>query len=265
MRQADTPPAAYDLSGPAGAPVVVLVHGLGLNRAVWQWMVPALNQRFRVLRYDLLGHGESPPPAGQPTLRDLSGQLAALLDHLHIARAAVVGFSLGGMVARRFAQDHPGRVRALGLLHTAHRRSASAQAAIQLRVAQAEAQGPAATVEQALERWYTDACRRTRADLMDLTRAWVLANDPGVYPRLYRILADGVDELVAPNPPISCPALVLTADEDHGNGLEMSAAIAAEIPGARLVILKGLRHMALAEDPGAVNRPVAEFLAEVME
>ncbi len=53
---------AYDLTGPDGAPVVVLVHGLGLNRAVWQWMIPDLAQRFRVLTFDFLGHGESPPP-----------------------------------------------------------------------------------------------------------------------------------------------------------------------------------------------------------
>ena len=76
--------------------------------------------------------------------------------------------------------------------------------------------------------------------------------------------ADGVEEIVAPRPPISCPTLVLTADEDFGNGPEMSAAIAAEIKGARLIILQGLRHMALVENPDAVNRPVMEFLTEVL-
>lgn len=255
---------AYDLTGPDGAPVVVLVHGLGLNRAVWQWMTPDLAQHFRVLTYDFLGHGESPPPTGQPELRDLSEQLRALLDHLQIPRAAIIGFSLGGMVARRLAQDHPTRVSALVILHSAHQRSEKAQAAILFRVAQAEDHGPAATVELALERWYTDACRAARPDLMDLTRKWVLANDPKVYPKLYRILAHGIDEITAPTPPITKPTLVITGDEDYGNGPEMSAAIAAEIPGARLLILKGLRHMALAEDPQAVNRPVMDFLTEVL-
>ncbi|HMS96504.1 MAG TPA: alpha/beta fold hydrolase [Tabrizicola sp.] len=255
---------AYDLTGPVGAPVVVLVHGLGLNRAVWQWMVPDLARHFRVLTYDFLGHGESPPPKGEPNLRDLSEQLRALLDHLQIARAAIVGFSLGGMVARRLAQDHSDRVSALAILHSAHRRSEKAQAAILFRVAQAEDHGPAATVELALERWYTDACRAARPDLMDLTRKWVLANDPKVYPKLYRILAHGIDEITAPTPPITAPTLVITGDEDYGNGPEMSAAIAAEIPSARLLILKGLRHMALAEDPAAVNRPVLDFLTEVL-
>jgi len=255
---------AYDLTGPMGAPVVVLVHGLGLNRAVWQWMQPVLATRFRVVAYDFLGHGESPDPKGQPTLRDLSEQLCALLDHLGIPKAAIVGFSLGGMVARRLAQDHPDRVTALVLLHSAHRRTPKAQAAILFRVAQAEDHGPAATVELALERWYTEACRTARPDLMDLTRKWVLANDPKVYPKLYRILADGVDEIIAPVPPITCPTLVITGDEDHGNGPEMSAAIAAEIPGAHLLILRGLRHMALAEAPEAVNGPVMDFLTEVL-
>lgn len=253
---------AHEVFGPPDAPVVVLAHGLGLSRAVWQWMVPVLSGRFRVVSFDLLGHGNSAAPIGQPVLRDLSRQLAGLLDHLRVPKAAIVGFSLGGMVARRFAQDYPERSAALVILHSPHRRSPEAQAAILARVEQAKAAGPAATVEAALIRWYTDAARATRPDLMDLTRSWVLANDPAVYPGLYRILAEGIDEIVAPKPPVTCPSLVLTADEDYGNGPEMSEAIAAEIAGARLVILPGLRHMALAEEPEAVNGPVMTFLTE---
>lgn len=253
----------YDLTGPEDAPVVVLIHGLGLTRAVWQWLLPELT-RFRVVTYDMIGHGQTPPPEGQPCLKDLAAQLAALLDHLNIDKAALVGFSMGGMVARRFAQDYPTRTTALAILHSAHRRSEKAQGAILFRVAEAEEHGPAATVELALQRWYTEACRAARPDLMDLTRQWVLANDPKVYPKLYRILAHGVDEIIAPQPPITVPTLVLTGDEDHGNNVEMSAAIATEIPRARLVVLKGLRHMALAEDPPAVNRPVVDFLTEVL-
>jgi (E)-2-((N-methylformamido)methylene)succinate hydrolase len=243
---------------------VVLIHGLGLNRAVWQWLTPVLSDRFRVLTYDLIGHGDSAPPEGQPALKHLSDQLAALLDHLGIGKAALVGFSLGGMVARRFAQDHPDRTTALAILHSAYRRTPEAQAAIEARVVQAETDGPAATVEAALTRWYTDKARSTRPDLMDLTRSWVLANDPKVYPKLYGVLAVGVEEVSAPIPPITCPTLVLTADEDHGNSPEMAAAIATEIQGARLVILKGLRHMALVEDPPAVNAPVRAFLTEIL-
>ena len=253
----------YELTGPDDAPVVVLIHGLGLNRAVWQWLTPDL-ARFRVLTYDLIGHGETAPLEGQPVLKDLATQLADLLDHLNIDRAAIVGFSLGGMIARRFAQDYPTRTTALVILHSAHRRSEKAQGAILFRLALPSAQAPRSSDLLALQRWYTEAAQANRPDLMDLTRQWVLANDPKIYPKLYRILAHGVDEIVAPQPPITCPALVLTGDEDTGNGPEMSVAIATEIPRSRLVILKGRRHMALAEDPQAVNRPVTDFLTEVL-
>jgi len=253
----------YDLTGPDDAPVVVLIHGLGLTRAVWQWLIPDLH-RFRVVTYDLIGHGETAPPEGESTLKDLSDQLAHLLDHLAIDQAAIVGFSLGGMIARRFAQDYRDRTLALVILHSAHKRTEKQQGAILFRVAQAEDHGPEATVELALQRWYTEAAQATRPDLMDMTRQWILANKREVYVKLYRILAHGVDEIVAPQPRITVPTLVITGDEDHGNNPDMSIAIATEIPRARLVILKGLRHMALAEDPPAVNRPVVDFLTEVL-
>ncbi|MGB0797369.1 MAG: alpha/beta fold hydrolase, partial [Paracoccaceae bacterium] len=69
------------------------------------------------------------------------------------------------------------------------------------------------------------------------------------------------EEIIAPDPPITCPTMVLTADQDYGNGPEMSKAIAEEIEGSELVILTGLRHMALMEDPEAVNQPMLDFLA----
>lgn len=251
---------AYELSGPESGPAVVLIHGLGLNRHQWRWLLPSLGSRWRALAYDLAGHGESGPPPPDPALAHLSNQLAELLNHLGIGRAAVVGFSLGGMVARRFAQDHPDRTAALAILHSAHRRSAAAQAAVRSRVEQARAGGPGATVEEALERWFTDAFLAAGPEEADLVRGWVLANDPATYPAMYRILAEGVEEVVAPEPPVACPALVLTADGDPGNGPDMARAIVREITGAELVILPGLRHMALAERPESVNGPLLGFL-----
>lgn len=251
---------AFDIHGPLDAPAVVLIHGLGLNRAVWDLTQPALTPHYRVLRYDLLGHGQTPGPTDRPDLPLLTRQLAALMDYLHLPNAALVGFSLGGMIARHFAQNHPARVTALALLHTPHRRTAAAQAAIAARVVQARAQGPAATVEAALVRWFSDDFRAKNPAMMDLVRTWVLANNPATYPDYYRILVEEVADVVAPDPPLTCPTLVVTGDQDYGNGPEMTHAIAAEIPGAQTLILPGLRHMALMEDPAALNTPLRAFL-----
>lgn len=249
---------AYEEKG--GGPTVVLIHGLGLNRECWDWTVPALTDRYRVITYDLHGHGESGPPRETPSLLMFARQLADLMDHLEIERAAIVGFSLGGMIARRFAQDFPARAAALAILHSPHRRTPEAQAAIVARVEQAREDGPAATVEAALERWFTENYRAANPEMMDRVRGWVLSNDPAIYPTIYRVLAEGVAELVAPNPPLVLPVLAMTGDEDYGNGPEMTRAIAAEIKGAETAILPGLRHMALAENPEAVNGPLRDFL-----
>ena len=251
---------AFDVSGPENAPVVVLIHGLGLNRECWQWTTPALSDAYRVLSYVLFGHGQSAVPPETPSLSMFSRQLAELLDHLNIASASIAGFSLGGMIARRFAQDTPERATSLIILHSPHQRTPDAQDAILKRVEMAREQGPSSTVEAALDRWFSEAFRKANPDMMNLVRDWVTANPIEVYHTIYRVLADGIDEITAPTPAISCPTLVITGDEDFGNGPEMTHAIAAEIDGAKALILPDLRHMALAEDPDAINVPLRQFL-----
>ena len=239
---------------------VFLIHGVGLNRRMWQGQTDALSARHRVITYDLFGHGDSPPPPSPPSLTLLSDQLRNLLDDLGLRKAVVAGFSLGGMIARRFAMDHRERLSALAILASAHRRTPDAQEAIEKRIEETRRHGPAFTVEAALERWFTAAFRTASPAVIDRVRQWVLANDGAVYPDLYRLLADGVDELFAPPEPITCPTLVMTGEEDFGNSPEMTHAIAAEIPGAETVILTGLRHMAMMEAPAAFNEPLLSFL-----
>ena len=250
---------AFDIHGPIDAPVVVLIHGLGLNRALWDLTQPTLVDRYRVVTYDLLGHGQTPPPAA-PTLAMLSQQLADLLDYLRLPRATVVGFSLGGIIARHFAQTHRDRTTALTVLNSPHRRTDAAQSAIHARVRQARTHGPAATVDDALARWFTDDFRAKNPAMMALVRTWVMANNPTTYPDYYAIFADGVAAVVAPQPPLTLATLVVTADQDHGNSPAMAHAIAADIPGAQTLILPGLRHMALMQDPAALNTPLRAFL-----
>ena len=262
---ADTSPdgTVFEIQGPVNAPVVILIHGLGLNRACWQWTSPALTDRYRVLTYDLYGHGDSAPPPAPPSLGMFSCQLSRLMDHCEIPAGSITGFSLGGMIARRFAQDLPNRTKSLIILHSPHTRPPDAQAAILKRVDQARIDGPGATVEAALERWFTEHFRLSNPELMDEVQSWVLANKQEIYHTIYSVLAEGVEEITAPNPAIACPTLVITGDEDFGNGPEMALAIAAEIRSAETLILPGLRHMALAECPDAVNLPVRLFLDRV--
>ena len=167
------------------------------------------------------------------------------------------------MIARRFVQDYPDRAVAMAVLHSPHTRSAAAQAAIMARVQAARLAGPAATVEAALERWLTEPYRVANPQQMDLVRGWVTANAPAIYHQIYQVLADGVAEIVAPEPALRLPTFVITGDEDFGNGPKMAAAIADEIASAQLLVLKCLQHMALAEDPAAIYQPLRAFFRQV--
>lgn len=250
----------YQLNS-SGETTLILIHGLGLNYQMWTHQIPALSAFGQVLCYDLYGHGQSSPPPETPNLQLFAHQLAELMDTLSISKAFIMGFSLGGMIVRRFAMDYPDKVAGIGILHSPHVRTKAAHDHIQNRVYQAQKDGPDATVEDALIRWFTDDFRAKDMQTLDLIRQWVKANDKAIYPQIYQVLVDGVRELVRPNPPISCPALVMTGDEDFGNNPDMSAAIAAEIPESKLVILKGLRHMAMMENPNKFNQALVEFLS----
>ena len=245
---------AYRIEG--SGPDLVLIHGLGMNQAMWQWQAPVLAERFRVITYDLLGHGESPAPPDPMSLGTLAEQLEELAQSLGLAHFAIAGFSLGGMIARRFALDHAERVTALAILHSAHDRTEAEREAIRVRVRQAAVEGPQATVGPALERWFSASYRASHPAIMDLIRDWLLSNDRAVYPRIYSVLAEADEELVSGLTKITCPTLVMTGAEDHGNSAEMHQRLAEALPSSRLVILPGLRHMALAEDPEAFNAPL---------
>lgn len=250
----------YELHGPADAPVAVLVHGLGLTRRMWDGFVPLVANDVRVLAYDLCGHGESAASADEPSLTVLSEQLAALLDELAVARAAIIGFSIGGMINRRFAMDHAPRVSSLVILNSPHERSPEAQRLVEERAAQTGAGGPAATIESTLDRWFTSPFRLGSPDVVARIRAGVLANDPDAYTGYRRVLASGVTELIRPVPPITAPTLIMTCEHDSGSPPSMSFAIGSEIAGAEVEIVPGLQHLGLIERPDLFAGPILRFL-----
>lgn len=254
---------AHELHGRPGAPVVAFVHGLGLNRGMWRAFAAALSGRYRVLVYDLFGHGGSAPPPGAVSLSMFSLQLQELLDALGVDKCAIAGFSLGGMINRRFALDFPESVTALAIFNSPHKRSAQEQKSAAQRAAQT-AKSMAAALDATMARWFTPEFRAAQPETVAQVRQWVMANDPAVYAGCRRLLVDGVAELTArahrSAPPLARPALVMTCENDVGSTPAMSHAIAAEIPGAQARIVPGLRHLGLVERPAEFTGPLLQFL-----
>ena len=187
---------ADHLIGREQAPIVVLIHGLGLNRQVWKEYEARFSPHYRVLSYDLYGHGESKGPPEMPSLTVFSEQLRDLLDSLKIEKCSIIGFSLGGMINRRFAMDYAKRVSALVVLNSPHERSPEQQKLVEERAANSEG-GPAATLDATIERWFTAEFRASQPEYIEQVRKWVLANDPVIYGQCRQVLAYGIFGAIA--------------------------------------------------------------------
>ena len=147
----------------------------------------------------------------------MTGQIAALMDHLGLQRCALAGFSLGGLIVQAFALAYPQRVNALVILHAAHGRTEQERASLMARVAQVREHGPASTVDAALQRWFTSDFADQAPRVLEQVRQWVVANDARVYPELYYLLAQADIPLERAIAQIDCPTLVITGEQDYGN------------------------------------------------
>jgi len=242
---------------------LVLIHGLGLTSSLWQAHLPALCARYRVLNYDLYGHGQSAPAERPLTLSVFAGQIARLLEETALGPAHLVGFSIGGMINRRVAMDHPHLVRSLVILNSPHDRGAQMQQEVETRARKALDRGAEATLQAALERWFTPEFLASNSPIPRQVAAWRLQADRASYGQSAWVLAHGVRELIRPVPALKVASLVITSAEDVGSTPQMSRDIAAEIAGAECQIIRKFKHLGLLEAPEAFAQPVLDFLQRV--
>jgi len=240
---------------------LILIHGLGLDHHCFDGMVPALAQSHRVITFDLAGHGETPFVEDErPSLDLFARQTLGVMDRFHIDQAVLIGFSLGGMINRRFAIDYPDRVKGLVIMNSPHDRGEAGQKAVEDRAIKTRDEGVAATMDATLDRWFTASFRSKHPAVMRNTAKQLQQNDPNWYADCRFVLAAGVKELIKPQPPITCPSLVMTCEHDSGSTVAMSAAIATEIAPSETVIIPHLQHLGLIEAPSLFNDAIIQYL-----
>ena len=249
----------YRLDG-VGDPVV-LIHGVGLDQQMWVAQAEALTPRFKVLRYDLHGHGQSDPLHGEAGLSNFVTQLEALLNSLEISQCAVIGFSLGALVARGFARAYPQRISRLVLMNGVYQRSQEQREAILSRLETAQQQGPAAIIEAALDRWFSDAYRQSHPQVIQAVCDRLNNNDPQAFLSAYQIFAQADQELEGDLLQIQAPTLVMTGELDVGSTPLMAEQMASDLAQASLKIIPGQRHMMPVEAAQEVNQVLLEFLS----
>ncbi len=151
---------------------------MGLNKEMWGGQIVGLANDYRVIAYDMLGHGQSRVPAADTPLQAYADQLAELLDHLQIQQATVIGFSMGGLVARAFALHYPQRLTALVVLNSVFNRTPEQSAGVIARAAQAAELGPDANVDAALDRWFSREYKAANPAQVAAIRQVLASNDP---------------------------------------------------------------------------------------
>jgi 3-oxoadipate enol-lactonase len=237
-------------------PAVLFVHGLGGTSTVFQVQADALAERFQVIRPDLSGAGRS-PTVGDISVDSHADDLVALLDALGVERAAVVGHSMGTLVARVLAARHPDKVSALALLGAVREPSEAVRQAQRDRAAVLREKGTAAVAPGVVANALSESTRRNKPEVAAFVRELVMRQDPEGYARICEALAGATDP--GPIDP-ALPLLLITGTDDKVGPPEASEELAAAHGSATVEILAGVGHWTALEDAAATTEHLVKFL-----
>jgi 3-oxoadipate enol-lactonase len=253
----------FEVAG--SGPPLILLNGEGGNTLDWASLLPALTNRFQVITFDARGAGRSSAPPGPYTTRQLADDAAAVLDRVGIARAHVVGLSLGGMIAQELALARPDRVDRLVLVAT-HARPARPDLwdAWTTFFVQAQERGldRAGTVLWFMAWMFTPAFMARHEQVQEAVAMW--QDDPLLAPahgRAAQGAAARDHDTLERLPMIAAPTLVVVGDQDILTPAAAARELAEGIPAAGLHVLVGGAHLALMECAEAFTDALMAFLS----
>jgi 3-oxoadipate enol-lactonase len=247
----------HELTGPADSPVLVLAGPLGSTLKIWDWQVEAVSERFRVLRYDHRGHGESPPRGGAYAIPDLAVDVLALLDRLGIERAAFCGLSMGGMVGIWLAAAAPERLSSLVLCSTtAHYDD---HGPLVERAAAVRWAGTEAVAPDVVAGWFTPDWAAAHPEVVEQATQMIAGTPDDSYAECCAAIVAWDGRRLMGR--ISTPTLVIAGSQDRGTPVSPHAkTLAAGIYRAKLEVLDGA-HLAIIEQAERANRLIAKHAA----
>ena len=243
-------------------PALVLAHGVLMDHRMWSRQVGALSDRYRVCRFDMLGHGSAPDPPGERRLEDFVDQLHEVVETVRgEGRPVLAGFSMGGLIAQAYAVRRHAGLGGLVLLNAVYDRTPEEARRVLERFEGNLAGGVEHAVESARRRWFREG---DPDDLVEEILGWMRDGDFAAKCKAHRVFATSGGDLVGRLGRISCPALVMTGELDSGSTPLMARKMAEQIPGARLEIVAGQHHMMPVLAAGRANTIIAGFLGECL-
>lgn len=246
----------YRFDGPDDAPVVVLSNSLGTALGMWDPQIPALSRRYRVLRYDSRGHGQSDAPDGPYTIDMLADDALGLLDALDIGRAHFCGLSKGGMVGQVLGAKHGERLITLALCSTACH--IPPKELWEERIKAATEHGMSALADAVIERWFTADFRSEPGIAVDRVRRMILDAPPHGYAGCCAAIRDmNLCDLITG---IRVPTLIVAGEDDPATPPAKAEELRERIPGARLEVIRDAAHLLNIEQDVAFDAALIAFL-----
>jgi 3-oxoadipate enol-lactonase len=246
----------YQIDG--DGPWLTLSHALAASNEMWAAQLPVMTRHFKVLRVDTRGHGRSSAPTGPYTLEGLADDVHGLFRELGIARSHWLGMSLGGMIGQAFALKYPSELTSLVLADTTARGAPNAETMWAERSALARSQGMRGLTASTLARWFTDAFRSARPEVITSVVAMIEATPVEGYAGCCAAIAqlDVLDRLST----LDLPALVIVGEHDLATPPPMAHAMHERLAGSELMVLRGAAHIGNIEQADAFNAAALSFL-----
>jgi 3-oxoadipate enol-lactonase len=245
----------YRFDGPEDAPVLVLANSLGTDHHVWDGLIPNLTSRYRVLRYDARGHGQSDAPPGEYKMEVVARDVLDILDHAGVDKVRYAGLSWGGAAGQWLAANAPERFERLVLANSGA--FFGTPEIWQGRMDAVRKGGLEAIAEPTMERWFTEGFRKAHPDQVEAVKQLLLQTPVEGYASSCAALRDTDFRPYLPR--ITVPTLVIGGLHDTASPPERSGELADTIPGARLVMLD-CAHMALVEQRQQFEAVMIGFL-----
>jgi 3-oxoadipate enol-lactonase len=254
---------ASSMEGQDGAPAVILANPIGTTRAIWDAQARVLREDFRLLRFELRGHGvpeaRSDAPPGPYSMAELGTDVLGLMREHGVTAAAYCGISIGGMIGLWLAAHAPERISSLVVCCTAITPMPSRQAWLD-RAALVRSEGMAAIAEMMPSRWFTPDFIAREPAAVALVLDMLRGTDPGGYAGCGEAIA-GMDLRQALGA-IKAPTLIIAGAEDPAAPPWQAAMTATGIAGSRLRVIRGASHLAPYQTPGPVTAAIRSHLAE---
>ncbi|MBU3719561.1 MAG: 3-oxoadipate enol-lactonase [Burkholderiaceae bacterium] len=251
----------YRFDGPADRPVLLMSNSLMSNLTMWDPTVPALADRFRILRYDTRGHGQTTVTPGPYSIGMLADDAVGLLDALGIRQAHIMGLSMGGMIAQQIGARYPDRALSLLLCDTAS--EMPPRTMWEERLAIARSQGISGLVDGTIKRWFTAPFIERAPQEIAKVREMILGTPVEGYMNCAGAVRDMAQTTMLLK--IKAPTLVITGRQDPACTVEQSTVLHRMIDTSRMIVIEDAAHLSNIEQPSVFNREIRNFLDTISD